>query len=221
VILSASPPCRTFQTLFDSDGRVIEFGCQPPRLTKTQRKERRRQRQQQLAAMSADEQARFRRDEVKAQRRQGMTHIVSLCRNADKLASRRDKLKENRPKFIESLPAEATDAQLQKALCKERRRFRRQFLHLHSRFLAVLERIRHKINEAHNKLALFLCRNYRVILIPTFEVSSMIRRGERKLHKVSVCVCVCVCVCVWSEQQQLRVRPAHTMCVCCRNLCGA
>ena len=44
-----------------------------------------------------------------------------------------------------------------------------------------LQRIQNLVNEVHKKLSTWLCRNYRVILIPKFESSRMVRRCHRKL----------------------------------------
>lgn len=50
----------------------------------------------------------------------------------------------------------------------------------------ALRRIKDKIKEVHRKLALFLCENYRCILIPKFEVSRMVNRRNRKLKSKTV-----------------------------------
>lgn len=49
-------------------------------------------------------------------------------------------------------------------------------------WLRILERIRNKVDELHKKLATWLCENYRVVLIPTFETQRMVRRRNRKLR---------------------------------------
>ncbi len=38
------------------------------------------------------------------------------------------------------------------------------------------------MDELHKKLATWLCENYRVVLIPTFETQQMVRRRNRKLR---------------------------------------
>ena len=58
----------------------------------------------------------------------------------------------------------------------------------------ILIRIKNKINECHSKLALFLCENYRVILIPEFNVKGMIRKRDRKLRTKTVRQ-----MCCWSH----------------------
>ena len=45
----------------------------------------------------------------------------------------------------------------------------------------MLQRIQNRINEVHKKSSTWLCRNYRVILLPKFESSRMVRRCHRKL----------------------------------------
>ncbi len=46
----------------------------------------------------------------------------------------------------------------------------------------VLLRIKHLVREVHRKMATWLCENYKVILIPRFETSKMVKRGKRKLN---------------------------------------
>ena len=58
----------------------------------------------------------------------------------------------------------------------------------------VLSSIKHVVKECHVKLALFLCENYRVILIPDFGTSRMIRKRDRKLHTKTV-----RSMCTWSH----------------------
>ena len=47
-------------------------------------------------------------------------------------------------------------------------------------------RIRHLVDSLHFALSKWLCENYRVILIPKFEVKNMIRKGKRKLRSKTV-----------------------------------
>jgi len=82
-----------------------------------------------------------------------MTQIFLLCRRADKLQGEAAKKKGSK-----------------------RRGARMQRLRL-------LESIKDKVKEIHRKLAVWLCENYKVILIPLFESSKMARRGARKLNK--------------------------------------
>jgi transposase len=58
----------------------------------------------------------------------------------------------------------------------------------------ILARIKNQVRDCHNKLALFLCENYRAILIPEFDTQRMIRRIDRKLHKKTV-----RSMCTWSH----------------------
>jgi len=46
-------------------------------------------------------------------------------------------------------------------------------------------KIRNLIDEVHKKLAKWLCENYKVVLLPKFETSQMLRRGQRKLNSKS------------------------------------
>ena len=55
-------------------------------------------------------------------------------------------------------------------------------------------KIKDMIKECHNKLALYLCENYRVVLIPKFEVSRMIKKRNRKLRAKTVRE-----MCCWSH----------------------
>jgi putative transposase len=50
----------------------------------------------------------------------------------------------------------------------------------------ALRRVKDKVTECHRKLALFLCENYRTVLIPKFEVSRMVRRAKRKIRSKTV-----------------------------------
>jgi putative transposase len=44
-------------------------------------------------------------------------------------------------------------------------------------------RIRNLVSELHHKLALWLCRNYETILLPSFRVSQMVRKKDSRGHK--------------------------------------
>ena len=46
----------------------------------------------------------------------------------------------------------------------------------------VLFRIKNLVKEVHRKMATWLCENYRVVLIPKFETSRMVKRGGRKIR---------------------------------------
>lgn len=50
----------------------------------------------------------------------------------------------------------------------------------------VLKKIKDKMKEVHNKLALFLCENYKVVLIPKFQVSRMVKKANRKIRSKTV-----------------------------------
>lgn len=52
-------------------------------------------------------------------------------------------------------------------------------------WLRILDTIKNKVKEIHRKLAVWLCENYKVILIPTFESSKMVRRGKRKINTMT------------------------------------
>jgi putative transposase len=49
-------------------------------------------------------------------------------------------------------------------------------------WLRMLDKIKNKVKEIHRKLAVWLCENYKVILIPTFESSKMACRAKRKIN---------------------------------------
>ena len=61
-------------------------------------------------------------------------------------------------------------------------------------FARQQRRLRNKVKECHNKLALFLCENYRLVLIPAFEVSRMVLRANRKINSKTVRG-----MCTWSH----------------------
>ena len=46
-------------------------------------------------------------------------------------------------------------------------------------------KIRNLIDDVHKKLSKWLCENYKVVLLPKFETSRMVRRGQRKLNSKS------------------------------------
>ena len=46
----------------------------------------------------------------------------------------------------------------------------------------VLNRIKNLVKEVHRKMTTWLCESYRVVLIPKFETSRMVKRGGRKIR---------------------------------------
>ena len=52
-------------------------------------------------------------------------------------------------------------------------------------YLRLLLRLRYKIDEAHRKLATYLCRNVRLVLLPKFETSRMVRNADRSISAVT------------------------------------
>jgi putative transposase len=107
--VALDPGVRTFQTCYDADGNVFEWGAGD------------------------------------------MDRLFQLCYAADRLQGRFSSSKGTK-----------------------RKRRKRAWLRL-------LERIRHKVDEIHKKLATWLCENYRVVLLPVFETQRMVRRRNRKL----------------------------------------
>lgn len=61
-------------------------------------------------------------------------------------------------------------------------------------YYRIVQRIKDKVIECHRKLALFLCENFRTILIPDFGVKRMIRKRDRKLNRKTVRQ-----MCTWSH----------------------
>jgi putative transposase len=114
-VVSLDPGVRTFQTCYDADGRVVEWGVGD------------------------------------------MKSLFQDCYAADRLQGR-----------------------IAKTTVKTRRRRRRRA------WYRILQRIQNKVHEIHKKLCLWLCRSYRVILLPKFEVSKMVGRGKRKLNSKTV-----------------------------------
>jgi len=47
--------------------------------------------------------------------------------------------------------------------------------------LRILQRIRDLVNELHKKMVRWLCLHHRVVLLPEFETSKMLRRGQRRI----------------------------------------
>jgi len=52
-------------------------------------------------------------------------------------------------------------------------------------YLRMLLRLRYKIDEAHKKFATYLCRNVRVVLLPKFETSRMVKNVDRNISGVT------------------------------------
>jgi len=52
-------------------------------------------------------------------------------------------------------------------------------------YLRLLLRLRFKIDETHKKLATYLCRNVRIVLVPKFETSSMVNNTDRNISTVT------------------------------------
>ena len=95
-----------------------------------------------------------------------MNGLFRLCYSADKLQT---KISEKGIKY-------------------QQRRRRRKALY------RINEKIRNRVKELHCKLAVWLCRNYKVILLPKFETQNMIRRGCRKLRSKTARA-----MCTWSH----------------------
>ena len=47
------------------------------------------------------------------------------------------------------------------------------------------ERIRNLVDEVHKQLAKYLAQTYDLVMLPAFEVSQMVKRGERKIHSTT------------------------------------
>jgi putative transposase len=82
--------------------------------------------------------------------------------------------------------------------------------------MRVRLKIRNLIDEMHKKLAKWLCENYRTVLLPAFETSGMIRRGQRKINSKTVRGMV-----TWSHYRfrqrllhKVRAYPGRTIIVC-------
>jgi putative transposase len=113
-VCSLDPGVRTFQTLYDADGALVEVGAGD------------------------------------------LARLYRLCKAADDLQSRR-------------------------AAVHGKRRYRMQ-----RAYLRIFERIRRLVHEVHCKLVCFLVRNYAVVLLPSFDTSRMVVRGQRKLRSKTV-----------------------------------
>lgn len=81
-----------------------------------------------------------------------MNHIFVLCRKADKMQESWTKKQGSK-----------------------RRGARRTWYR-------ILDKIKNKVKEIHRKLAVWLCENYKVVLVPLFESSKMVLKGKRKIH---------------------------------------
>lgn len=70
------------------------------------------------------------------------------------------------------------------------RKRRRRMLAWHR----MLLKIKNLVGELHRKMATWLCESYRVVLIPKFEVSRMVKRGSRKINSKTA-----RSMCTWSH----------------------
>jgi putative transposase len=72
-------------------------------------------------------------------------------------------------------------SEMSKSKSNARRRQRLKKIETNVRF-----RIRNLVDELHHKTALFLCQNFKVILLPTFETSEMVKKQNRKIRSKTV-----------------------------------
>lgn len=84
---------------------------------------------------------------------QDIQRIYRLCLHLDRLISKRDKEMNHRKRV-----------NMKRAIWRLR------------------NKINNLIDELHHKAALFLCANFRIILLPTFETKQMTKRTERKIR---------------------------------------
>jgi len=90
---------------------------------------------------------------------------------------------------------------LQSKIYKKQENNKQRFQHNHKRrenmkkaFRKIQCKVRNLIKDAHHKISKYLVENYDVVLLPKFNVSGMIKRGERKLRKKTVRQ-----MCTWSH----------------------
>ena len=62
----------------------------------------------------------------------------------------------------------------------------RQRYRLKKAAMRVRLKVRNLVDEMHKKLAKWLCEKYKVVLLPAFQTSGMIRRGQRKINSKTV-----------------------------------
>ena len=73
---------------------------------------------------------------------------------------------------------------LQSKIAKQKDKHKRWYLK--RAYYRTHRKLKDKVKECHRKLALFLCENYRVVLIPKFDVSRMVKKANRKINKKTV-----------------------------------
>ena len=49
----------------------------------------------------------------------------------------------------------------------------------------MYKRVRNLVDEVHKKLSKWLCENYRVVLLPKFDMQQMTRRAKRKINSTT------------------------------------
>jgi len=70
-------------------------------------------------------------------------------------------------------------SRMSKLTSKEKYRYRKAFRRMHLK-------IRNLVDDMHKKLVHFLCKNYRVVLLPEFKASSMVLKGKRTIGSRTV-----------------------------------
>lgn len=120
-----------------------------------------------------------------------MKTIFYLCRRIDKLQSKMSTRKKTPEDIRKGRKGKS------RATYQRRRAFHR-----------LIGKVKNKISEVHRKLALYLCSNYRTILIPKFDVKRMIKKQDRKLNAKTARAMT-----TWSHYKfrQLLLAKAETM----------
>lgn len=84
--------------------------------------------------------------------------------------------------FAVSLGLDKLQSKIDKIQKKKGKKYKRQRKNMKRAYYKQIDRVRNKIDDVHRKLVCWLVNNYKVILIPKFDTSRMIRKADRKLH---------------------------------------
>jgi IS605 OrfB family transposase len=88
---------------------------------------------------------------------------------------------------------------------QEKKKYKQKKKKYKKRYLRIFEKVRNRIRDLHHKVASWLCRTYRVILLPKFETASMVSKHQLS-HKT------CRSMLTWSHyafQTRLKHHAQH------------
>jgi len=169
-VASLDPGIRTFQTVYDPDGLVVEIGVQD------------HEKIRKLAHASDIVRSRMYRKPRSSEKSPNPRNTKKHTRWKRGKASKKRRRQRRNKRKIEKRVADHSNEKLNKKRikCKQRRRFRRR----RKAHLRIQEKIKNRVDEVHKKTVKWLDDNYDVVLLPSFEVKQMTRRKQgRKMGR--------------------------------------